>query len=213
MRVVVTLLMLALAAPAQKAAPQKAGSKTAADTLAPDAGGVSGREYHNAFFNFSYERGLNWRWLEDAELQKLRGEATEKAQTRLGEDAGGLASRRTYFLAVAMGTVPGTAVLITAEDLLMERELNSAAQYLDIVVANSGEFIPQGLTQPVTLAGLPFARRYFTQKQGDVPIYHAMTVTLQRRFAISFDCVAPSRERLDEALQTLESVRFAPPKK
>ncbi len=199
------LLLCSLAAFAQKKSDQA--------TLPPDAGALTGREYRSAFFGFTYERGLNWRWLEAEQLQQMRDEAAQKAQARLGAEAGALANQRTYFLAVAMAPMPGTAVLITAEDLLMEPGVPSAAQYLDTVIANSPEFMPQGAAEARPLGGVPFTRRYFTQKSGEQTVYHAMTATILRRFALSFDCVAASREQLDEALKTLDSVQFAEKKK
>jgi hypothetical protein len=199
------LLLLPLAVPAQK--------KSNVPDMAPDAGAFTDRDYRNEFFSFTYTRGLNWRWLEADELQKMRGEASEKAQTRLGAEAGQLASSRTHFLAVAMGPAPGTAVLITAEDLLMEPTVASAERYLDTVMAG-GTFTPEPRpVEHVTIMGVPFVRRYFTQNTPGETVYHAMTVTVARRFALSFDAVAASREQLAEALKTVDAVQFRAGKK
>jgi len=202
---ILVLLLLPLAALAQK--------KPTADDATPDAGSFTERDYRNPFFGFTYTRGLNWRWLDADELQKMRGEASDKAQSRLGAEAGQLATSRTYFLAVAMGRVPGTAVLITAEDLLMAPNVASAEKYLDTVLAG-GTFTAEARpTEYVSIGGVPFVRRYFTQNTEGATVYHAMTVTVQRRFALSFDAVAASREQLVEALKTVDSVEFANRKK
>ncbi|HZQ91482.1 MAG TPA: hypothetical protein VFA60_06795 [Terriglobales bacterium] len=195
--------------PAQKAAPPAARPRVR--TVSPEAGATTtGHTYTNRYFGFSYTTPQNWVWAGNEEMTAMRESTRRQTEQLLGAEQGRAAVSGSHFLALATSTPAGESVLVSAESLTQYPEVKTGADYLANMLDNMGEaFEPLGDVQQVALAGRGFWRQRTRQKVGDGFVFHALTVTVVNHHALSFDCVGVSEAQLEEALETLDSVKFS----
>lgn len=184
--------------PSKQAPPPRktpAGAPRATPAVDPDEGSVSDDTYTNRFFGFEYTFPDHLDVRDQADF--MQGQLDQ--------------SNRSFVLLAAFGDAPeGTGregVVLLADSAAAYPDLPDAAAYLDRVARPAAEkqrFQLLVAARPVQLAGQKFFRMDFRRDD----LLQSSIFTLRRGYALGFTLIAPTADRLQKLLDSLQTVKF-----
>ena len=185
---------LAQSAPAKPPSPK--ASPRPAPAVAPDEGTIHGQLYTSDYFGFRYTIP------EGLEVQEDFLPSQQDA------------ARRSFVLLAAYGRSANPAYrqgVVISADRNVYPAVKTAADYVAKTAREHfqpGGFEEIGAARAVTLGGHEFSR--IDYRKGE--IYQSLLATMWRGYVLSFDLVAPRLEEMETLAQSLQTLRFPPPK-
>lgn len=189
----------------------------AALAMGPACGHISGNQYKNEYFGFSYTFPADWKPLDQKVIREVHQKRYEEKRANAFREAKGkpvmVLESWDLMLAFKLGLPPSDPNPFNSNVVLWVDEISPQRTPAD-QLESSGFTTTQKedkLLKPVstlTAGGRQFARADLLGHLEGRAFYHTRAVTFIRNYALGLDCYSDNQQELETLVQTLQTLKF-----
>ena len=218
-KIILVILFCGMAAAQAGARPEKEEEPIdpcAAMIMSPACGHISGNQYKNEYFGFSYTFPADWKPLDQKLIREVHQKQYEEKRANAFREAKGkpvmVLDSWDLMLAFKLGLPPSDAKPFNSYVVLWVDEISPMRTPAD-QLESSGFTADKDdkLLKPVSTisaGGRQFARADRLDHLEGRTFYHTRAVTFIRKYALGLDCYSDNQQEFETLVQTLQTLKF-----